>query len=88
MDNMSMTTDFNAFIGVWPYWENPYADSSGEGLIRLMDKHGIKRGVIVSLRAVFDDIRLGNDEAFKAGERFRARTGSRFLPHCPLQGLF
>ena len=68
-----MNTDFNAFIGTWPYWENPYADSTGAALIRLMDKHDIKRSVIVSLRAVFDDVRAGNDETFSACEKFNGR---------------
>jgi len=68
-----MKTDFNAFIGVWPYWENKYADPAGGGLVKLMDRNGIGRSVTVSLKAVFDDVKAGNLETFAACERYKGR---------------
>jgi predicted TIM-barrel fold metal-dependent hydrolase len=68
-----MEIDFSAYLGVFPFWENKYADASGDGMIRLMNRDGIKRAVVLSLRAVYDDIEAGNTEMFKAVERYPDR---------------
>ncbi|MGE5613219.1 MAG: amidohydrolase family protein [Bacillota bacterium] len=71
-----MMIDFNAYIGVFPYWSNKYADVSGDGIVRLMDRDGIQRAVVLSLRAIFDDIEAGNSETFEAV----ARHSDRLIP--------
>jgi predicted TIM-barrel fold metal-dependent hydrolase len=70
--------DFTAYIGHFPYWENKYAEPSGEGILTLMDREGIDKAIVISLRAIFDNEQSGkgNEEVFKAAERYPGR----FIP--------
>lgn len=66
--------DVNAYLGEWPYW--PLRDHRPADLLHAMDRLGIERAVISSLKAVFVDCPGGNAEV--AG---LCRTHSdRFVP--------
>jgi len=53
--------DFNAYVGKWPYWPNRYM--SEQGLLELMDRHGVDLAVVTSTRGIMIDPQEGNDEA-------------------------
>lgn len=55
-----MRFDINACFGHWQYWELP--QKSPDELIALMDRHGIARAAVCSLRGVLADWRAGNEE--------------------------
>lgn len=46
-----MTIDINTLIGEWPFGEIPYR--TADGLLRLMDRHGIDRAAVSSLYGLF-----------------------------------
>ena len=53
--------DANAWLGHYPFRAVP--DNTPEGLLRLMDRHGIEQAVVSSLHSVFySDPHSGNDE--------------------------
>jgi uncharacterized protein len=53
--------DANAWLGHYPF--RPVPDNTTDGLLRLMDRHGIERAVVSSLHAVFySDAHCGNEE--------------------------
>ncbi len=53
--------DANAWLGHYPFRAVP--DSTADGLLRLMDRHGIERAVVSSLHSVFyRDAHTGNEE--------------------------
>jgi hypothetical protein len=53
--------DANAWLGHYPFRAVP--DNTPEGLLRLMDRHGIQRAVVSSLNSVFySDPHGGNEE--------------------------
>jgi len=58
-----MRIDINAFFGHWPYWPIPH--TRGEESLRLMDRFGIDRAAICSLRGMFGDWREANDETLE-----------------------
>ena len=58
-----MRFDANAFFGHWPYWPLPQTD--GQGVLRLMDRHGIERAAITSLRGLHGDWHEANAETFE-----------------------
>jgi len=55
-----MRIDINAFFGHWPYWPLPH--TRGEDSLRLMDRFGIDRAAITSLRGLHGDWREANAE--------------------------
>ena len=55
-----MRIDINAFFGHWPYWPLPH--TGGEESLRLMDRFGIDRAAITSLRGLHGDWREANAE--------------------------
>jgi|SRR5215510_2541698 len=52
--------DLNGYFGNWPYWRLRHG--SEDEILRLMDKFGISRMVVTSLRAIFSDWAQGNEE--------------------------
>lgn len=66
-----MRFDVNACFGHWPYWDVPH--KTPDALVRLMDRHGIDRAAVVSLRGVLVDWRAGNDETLAAAKAFPDR---------------
>ena len=53
--------DCNAWLGHYPF--RPVPHNTPDGLLRLMDRHGIERAVVSSLHAVFyTDPHSGNEE--------------------------
>ncbi|MAE64724.1 MAG: hypothetical protein CMJ18_10700 [Phycisphaeraceae bacterium] len=55
-----MPFDINAFFGHWPYWTLP--QTSGDDVLRLMDRFGIDRAAMTSLRGLHGDWREANAE--------------------------
>lgn len=55
-----MRIDVNTFFGHWPYWPLPH--TSGDDALRLMDRFGIDRAAITSLRGLHGDWRQANAE--------------------------
>jgi predicted TIM-barrel fold metal-dependent hydrolase len=77
-----MRLDVNACFGHWPYWDLHH--KSPEDLLGSMDRNGIDRAVVMSLRGLFIDWRQGNDETLMAagnhtGRLIPAATISPFL---------
>jgi uncharacterized protein len=66
--------DSNAYFGHWPYWD--LQDKTPDDLVALMDRAGIARAVVLSLRGMILDWRSGNDETL----RECARRPDRLLP--------
>ncbi len=69
-----MIIDINMFFGHWPYW--PLPDGDGDGVLRAMDRYGIERGFLSSLRGVFNDPEAGNAETLQ----LVGRHPDRFAP--------
>jgi predicted TIM-barrel fold metal-dependent hydrolase len=64
--------DANAWLGHYPFRAVP--DTSPEGLLRLMDRHGIERAVVSSLHSVFySDAHSGNEELARWIKPYRDR---------------
>jgi uncharacterized protein len=63
--------DINACFGHWQYWD--LCDKSSDDLVALMDRSGIQRAAVLSLRGVFLDWRQGNAETLFAAERYPER---------------
>ncbi len=55
-----MIVDINAFYGNWPYW--PLRKNSVCDMLAAMDRYGIRRAFLASLRAIFTDTQAGNAE--------------------------
>lgn len=66
-----MRIDINACFGQWQYWD--LYDRSADDLVGLMDRNGIDRAAVLSLRGVFVDWRKGNDETLFAARRYPDR---------------
>lgn len=75
-----MIVDCNAYVGQWPHWFNTYM--SVEGLLHLMDSHGVDRAIVTSLQCVETNPAAGNDEAAAAVARHPGRL-SWFCSVCP-----
>jgi uncharacterized protein len=69
-----MRVDINACFGHWPYWDLPH--KTAEDLVGLMDRNGIEKAAVVSLRGVLVDWRAGNDETLATA----ARHSGRLIP--------
>lgn len=74
--NQGVVVDFRAYLGFWPYWAIPYADETGDGLLRLMDRYSVDKALVTSLRAVLYEVEEGNDVVFHAA----ARHSGRLIP--------
>jgi len=65
--------DVTGYFGTWPYW--PLRHGSPDEILRLMDRYGIERLVLGSLRAIFSDWEEGNEEVRRLArqhpDRFR-----------------
>ena len=59
--------DVLGYFGTWPYW--PLRHGSPDEILRLMDRYGIERLVLGSLRAIFSDGEEGNEEVRRAARR-------------------
>lgn len=66
--------DINACFGHWQYWDLYH--KSPEDLLALMDRNGIERAAVLSLRGVFLDWRQGNEETLAVA----AKSGGRLVP--------
>ena len=66
-----MKLDVNACFGHWPYWDLHH--KSPEDLVGSMDRHGIGRAVVMSLRGLFIDWRAGNDESLAVTRQYPHR---------------
>lgn len=56
-----MIIDANAYMGHWPF--RPLRHNTADGLLRLMDQHGIDRAVVSSIHAIFyRNSQAGNEE--------------------------
>lgn len=66
--------DANACFGHWPYWDLRH--KTADDLIGLMDRHGIDRAAVISLRGLLLDWRAGNQETLAAA----ARHPNRLVP--------
>lgn len=67
-----MIVDANAWLGHYPF--RPVPNNTPEGLLRVMDKHGIGRAVVSSLHAVFyRDAHSGNEELARWVAPYRDR---------------
>ncbi len=69
-----MRIDVNACFGHWPYWDLRH--KTPDDLVAIMDRHGIARAAVLSLRGMLVDWRAGNDETFAAV----ARHPDRLIP--------
>lgn len=69
-----MIIDVNAYFGTWPYWGMDATDP--ESLLMKMDKYGIDRAFVCSLRGVFQDTQAGNAETLD----WVSRHPDRFAP--------
>jgi predicted TIM-barrel fold metal-dependent hydrolase len=63
--------DINACFGHWPFWELRH--KTADDLIAHMDRNGIDRAAVISLRGLLADWRAGNEETLAAAERYPAR---------------
>ena len=63
--------DINAFFGHWPYW--PLPQTGGEDVVRLMDRYGIDRAAITSLRGLHGNWRQANGETLSLAHRYPDR---------------
>lgn len=63
--------DVNACFGHWPYWDLRHT-SAGD-LVTQMDRNGIDRAAVISLRGLLLDWRAGNDETLAAATRYPER---------------
>ncbi len=70
--------DINACFGHWPYWDLPH--KTAEDLVGLMDRHGVEKAAVLSLRGVLVDWKAGNDETLAAA----ARHPGRLIPMATL----
>lgn len=66
-----MRVDINACFGHWPYWDLP--QKTAEDLVGLMDRNGIEKAAVLSLRGVLVDWRAGNEETLAAAARHPGR---------------
>ncbi|MGI6284859.1 amidohydrolase family protein [Neomoorella humiferrea] len=68
-----MIVDISSYLGFWPYWGNPYAEETGEKLIKLMDQNHIDKALVVSTKSIFYNPVEGNELVFQVAERYRGR---------------
>ncbi|MCG3197900.1 MAG: hypothetical protein GHCLOJNM_02394 [bacterium] len=66
-----MIVDINSYFGTWPYWAMEGTDVGS--VLRNMDRCGIDKAFVCSLRGVFMDPAEGNAETLAAVERHADR---------------
>ncbi len=66
-----MRFDVNACFGHWPYWD--LKDKTPDDLVALMDRSEVDRAACTSLRSLFLDWRVGNEETLAAAAQFPDR---------------
>ena len=78
------TVDALAYYGAWPFWPVPESDEGG--LLRRMDRFGIRAAVILSLAAVFSDAVRANDALAAFARRHPGRFAgmATYDPNRPL----
>ena len=69
-----MVIDMTAYFGSWPYWKGPVTQP--DQLLSLMDENGIDRAAVCSLRGIFDDWEVGNEEVLELA----SAHPKRFIP--------
>ncbi len=69
-----MRLDLNAFFGQWQFW--PLRHPAPDDVLRLMDRHGIDRAAIASLRGLYGERRAANAETLAAA----GAHPDRFIP--------
>ena len=71
-----MILDVNGYVGTWPYW--PTHQSDADSMLRHMDRCGIDRVFIASLKAAFSDVEGGNAEMLALVRKHPARFSPAF----------
>src|SRR5579862_79802 len=71
-----MILDVNGYYGVWPYW--PTLRSDVAGMLDQMDRCGIDRVFLSSLKAAFSDVEGGNAEMLEVVRRHPTRFAPAF----------
>lgn len=66
-----MIVDVNSYLGCWPYWKINV--TTGDGLVKLMDRFGVDEAVVASTRSVFYDYAEGNEEVYELVHSFPKR---------------
>lgn len=69
-----MILDVNGYFGSWPYWS--MKETHPRSILKTMDRYGMDRLFLNSLRGVFTDPEEGNRETLEVVEEFP----DRFLP--------
>jgi len=78
-----MILDVNGYFGSWPYW--PMNGTDPKSILEKMDRYGIDRVFINSLRGVFTDPEEGNRDTLEAVKDFpdRFSPALTFSPYHP-----
>ncbi|MCA9425676.1 MAG: amidohydrolase family protein [Candidatus Omnitrophica bacterium] len=78
-----MILDVNGYFGSWPYW--PMKGTDPNAILEKMDRYGIDRVFLNSLRGVFTDPEEGNAETLRAVESCpdRFSPALTFSPYHP-----
>lgn len=78
-----MILDVNGCFGSWPYW--PMKGTDPRSIVEKMDRCGIDRVFLSSLRGVFTDPEQGNRETIEAAAAFpdRILPAFTFSPYAP-----
>ena len=71
-----MIIDLNGYYGKWPYW--PLRQSNVEAMLEKMDRYGISRVFLCSLRSIFTDPQTGNAEIKEIVKRYPHRFSPAF----------
>lgn len=71
-----MILDVNGYCGTWPAW--PTIHTSAEAMLAKMDRYGIDRVFIASLKAAFSDVEGGNAEMMEIVRRYPERFSPAF----------
>ncbi|HZP80673.1 MAG TPA: amidohydrolase family protein [Chthonomonadaceae bacterium] len=71
-----MILDVNGYYGSWPYW--PLLNGDPDAMLAKMDKYGIMRVYLSSLKAVFSDVERGNAEMLALVRQHPARFAPAF----------
>jgi predicted TIM-barrel fold metal-dependent hydrolase len=83
-----MIVDINAYYGNWPYW--PLRNGDIESMLSKMDRYGIEKAFLSSLRSVFVDPAAGNREILEVVEKHPDRFFPVFSysPYAPGTEMF
>lgn len=83
-----MIVDVHAYHGNWPYW--PLRNNTIDSVLRSMDRYGIDKACLCSLKAVFADPEEGNRETIRVVRDYPDRFWPAFTysPYAPGRGWF